>query len=330
MSVDAVSMPDLIRVDNLSKYFPVTRGTLLRRQVGTVKAVDRVSFSVPAGKTLGLVGESGCGKSTVGRLLVRLINPTGGSIHMDGSDITDLSGNELFRRRRDLQFVFQDPMSSLNPRMRIDSIISEPLIVRGTDPAACRNRVAELLELVGLSPRHARRFPHEFSGGQRQRIGIARALATNPRFIVCDEAVSALDVSVQAQIVNLLKRLQRELGLSYLFVAHDLSVVKHVSHEVAVMYLGRIVEIGDRRQVYTAPAHPYTQALLSAVPRPGAVSRRGAGRQILKGELPNPINPPGGCAFHTRCPLAMPRCAVERPELTSVANGQQAACHLLS
>ncbi|WP_157384436.1 ABC transporter ATP-binding protein [Nitratireductor soli] len=329
MSIENVAPPDLIRVDNLSKHFPITRGTLFRRETGAVKAVDRVSFSVSPGKTLGLVGESGCGKSTVGRLLVRLINASDGTIWMDGTDITNISGSDLFRRRRDLQFVFQDPMSSLNPRARVDSIIAEPLIVRGSEAAACRHRVAELLELVGLSPSHARRFPHEFSGGQRQRVGIARALATNPRFIVCDEAVSALDVSVQAQIINLLKRLQSEMGLSYLFVAHDLSVVKHISDEVAVMYLGRIVEIGDKHKVYARPAHPYTQALLSAVPRHGSVARRGAGRQVLTGELPNPINPPGGCPFHTRCPQAMPRCAIERPELVHVANGQQAACHLL-
>ncbi|EKF20474.1 ABC transporter ATP-binding protein [Nitratireductor pacificus] len=329
MPHDLAPAPEILRVENLTKHFPIRRGAVLQRVTGTVKAVDGVSFSVPAGRTLGLVGESGCGKSTIGRLLVRLIDVTSGSIHLDGADITHLKGEELFRRRQDLQFVFQDPMSSLNPRMRVEDIVAEPLLVRGTDGVACRTRVAELLDLVGLSRGHARRFPHEFSGGQRQRIGIARALATNPRFIVCDEAVSALDVSVQAQILNLLKRLQVDLGLSYLFVAHDLSVVKHVSQEVAVMYLGRIIEIGDRRRIYASPAHPYTQALLSAVPRVGAVSRKGAGRQVLAGELPDPINPPGGCAFHTRCAHAMPRCSVERPELEHVSKGHHAACHLV-
>jgi len=294
-----------------------------------VKAVDQVSFAVPAGRTLGLVGESGCGKSTVGRLLVRLIDATDGRIEMDGTDITRMTGPALFERSRDLQFIFQDPLSSLNPRMRVEAIVAEPLAIRGADAASRKARVAELLELVGLSPRHARRFPHEFSGGQRQRIGIARALATNPRFIVCDEAVSALDVSVQAQIVNLLMRLQRDLGLTYLFVAHDLSVVKHVSDEVAVMYLGRIVEIGSRARVFAAPAHPYTRALLSAVPRPAAVQARGAARQVLTGEIPNPIDPPGGCAFHTRCPHALPRCAAERPGLQRVDDGHEAACHLI-
>ncbi|MCR6670133.1 ABC transporter ATP-binding protein [Devosia ginsengisoli] len=328
MLIEGAAGPDLIRVDNLAKHFPVTRGALLRRVVGTVKAVDGVSFAIGHGRTLGLVGESGCGKSTVGRLLVRLIDPTAGSIMLDGTDISRLDGEAMFQHRRNLQFVFQDPMSSLNPRMTVEQIIAEPLVVQGAPVAEQRARVSELLALVGLAPAHRTRYPHEFSGGQRQRIGIARALATNPRFVVCDEAVSALDVSVQAQIVNLLKRLQRELGLSYLFVAHDLSVVRHMSDDVAVMYLGRIVEIGDRRRIFAAPAHPYTKALLSSVPAPRQSARREA-RTLLSGELPSPLNPPSGCAFHTRCPVAFARCKVERPELRSVETGQAAACHLL-
>ncbi len=328
MLIEGATGTDLVRVDNLTKHFPVTRGIVLRRLVGTVKAVDGVSFSIGHGRTLGLVGESGCGKSTVGRLLVRLIDPTAGSIMLEGTDISRLDGEAMFRHRRNLQFVFQDPMSSLNPRMTVEQIIAEPLVVQGAPAAEQRARVGELLGLVGLAPQHRTRYPHEFSGGQRQRLCIARALSLEPAFLVCDEAVSALDVSVQAQIVNLLKRLQHELGLSYLFVAHDLSVVRHMSDDVAVMYLGRIVEIGDRRRVFAAPAHPYTRALLSSVPEPRSSPRRTA-RTLLSGELPSPINPPGGCTFHTRCPVAFARCKLEQPALRSVETGQAAACHLL-
>jgi oligopeptide transport system ATP-binding protein len=326
MSPEAEGAP-LVRVEALVKHFPVTRGVFLKKEIGRVKAVDGVSFSIRHGRTLGLVGESGCGKSTVGRLLARLVPPSSGTIAFDGRDVETLDAAGRLAFRRNLQFVFQDPMSSLNPRLRVGAIIAEPLVIQGVPAAERRRRVEELLGLVGLAPAHRDRFPHEFSGGQRQRIGIARALATNPRFIICDEAVSALDVSVQAQIVNLLERLQRELGLSYLFVAHDLSIVRHVSDEVAVMYLGRIVEIGDRQSIFSRPAHPYTQALLASVPRPRANARRGE-RPMLRGELPSPIDPPPGCAFHTRCSRAMDRCRSETPAMRVLEGPHATACHL--
>jgi oligopeptide/dipeptide ABC transporter ATP-binding protein len=306
----------LLEVRDLSKHF------------GAVQAVDGVSFSIRRGETFGLVGESGCGKSTTGRLVIRLIEPSAGAILFDGEDIAGLGGEALRRRRVDFQMVFQDPYGSLNPRRKIIDAIREPLDIHGVGARAERKRRAfALLDRVGLARQHADRYPHEFSGGQRQRIGIARALALNPRLLVCDEAVSALDVSIQAQIVNLLKDLQRDLGLTYLFIAHDLSVVKHISDRVAVMYLGKIVEIAPRRELFADPLHPYTQALLSAIPRPkpGAGSRR----VVLGGDVPSPSNPPPGCRFHTRCPLAFERCRSEEPPLRALPAGRSAACHLV-
>ncbi len=312
----------LVEVRDLSKHFHGGAGQ------GRVRAVDGVSFSILRGETFGLVGESGCGKSTTGRLIIRLIEPSAGAILFDGEDIARLDGEALRRKRVDFQMVFQDPYGSLNPRRKIIDAIREPLDIHRIGTRADRRRRAfELLERVGLAWLHAERYPHEFSGGQRQRIGIARALSLNPRFLVCDEAVSALDVSIQAQIVNLLRDLQRDLGLTYLFIAHDLSVVKHISDRIAVMYLGKIVEIAPRRSLFADPLHPYTQALLSAIPRPGpkAASRR----VILEGDVPSPLNPPPGCRFHTRCPLAFERCRREEPELRAASPGQSAACHLV-
>ncbi|HEY9368208.1 oligopeptide/dipeptide ABC transporter ATP-binding protein [Streptomyces sp.] len=300
-----------------------------RRRAAPIRAVDGVSFDITAGETLGLVGESGCGKSTTGRTIVRLLEPSAGSVRYDGRDIGHLSQRELKPLRKDLQMVFQDPHSSLNPRQTVARIISDPLLVHGSSAADARKRAAELMELVGLIPEHIDRYPHEFSGGQAQRIGIARALATSPRLVVADEPVSALDVSVQAQIVNLMERLQRELGLAYLFIAHDLSVVKRVCDRVAVMYLGRIVEIGDKERVYAAPAHPYTRALLSAVPLPDPVAERTRERITLLGDPPSPAAPPPGCAFHPRCPKAQAVCRTEAPPLRIGAPGEarQVACH---
>jgi oligopeptide/dipeptide ABC transporter ATP-binding protein len=318
----------LLRAAGLTKHYPISSGTVLRRTVSLLRAVDDVSFEIGAGETLGLVGESGCGKSTVGRLLLRLVEPTAGHVEFMGDDLVTLAPDALRARRRDMQIIFQDPFGALNPRMRVEDIVMEPLLIHGARPGAdSRRRVAHLLDRVGLAARHAGRYPHEFSGGQRQRIGIARALALNPKFIVCDEPVSALDVSVQAQIVNLLQDLQAELGMAYLFIAHDLGVVKHISDRVAVMYLGKLVEIADKKTLYAAPRHPYTQALIAAVPvvKPRARRRKAA----LAGEIPSALDPPSGCRFHTRCPLAMPICREVEPKLVEPAPGQRVACHLV-
>ena len=316
----------LVVVEGLTKHFPVREGMLFAREIGQVRAVDGVSFSIRAGETLGLVGESGCGKSTVAKLLMRLIEPTAGSVRIDGVDLAALDPRALRSARRALQIVFQDPQASLNPRMRAQDIILEPLRIQGARPGPeLTRRAAELLEQVGLSAVQAQLYPHEFSGGQRQRLGIARAISTNPRFIVCDEAVSALDVSVQAQIVNLLQDLQRDLGLSYLFISHDLSVVKHISDRVAVMYLGKIVELADKRSLYRSPVHPYTRALIASIPV--AHPRLRQPRTRLAGDMPSAFAPPSGCAFHTRCPHAQPRCSAEAPPLRSLAPGHTVACH---
>jgi oligopeptide transport system ATP-binding protein len=318
----------LLRVRGLAKHFPIMRGALFPREVGAVRAVDGVDFDVAAGKTLALVGESGCGKSTTGRLILRLIEPSAGEIAFAGTELTRLSPDEMRARRQELQIIFQDPYGSLDPRMTVAEIIEEPLRIHGAgDKGTRRKRVAELLDVVGLAREHATRYPHEFSGGQRQRIGIARALALRPRFVVCDEPVSALDVSIQAQIINLMLDLQKEFGLSYLLIAHDLGVVKHVADQVAVMYLGKIVELADKRPLYAAPKHPYTQALLAAVPVPKPSARRAL--QPLAGEIPSPSAPPSGCRFHTRCPYAEARCRAEEPLLREVAPGQRVACHLV-
>lgn len=316
----------VLKVDRLVKHFPIKRGFITSRTIGHVRAVDDVSFEIGRGETLALVGESGCGKSTTGRLILRLIDPTSGSVTFQGNDIATLPKRELRRMRRHIQLIFQDPYASLNPRMTVDDILSEPLqlhgLAKGTEKA---DRVRELLQTVGLLPEHARRYPHQFSGGQRQRIGIARALAVSPDVIVCDEPVSALDVSIQAQVVNLLQDLQERFGLSYLFIAHDLAVVKHISHRVAVMYLGKLVEIADKRRIYARPLHPYTQALLSAIPKPDPTMDRT--RIILTGDVPSPINPPQGCRFNTRCSFAQDRCRQEEPVLRDAGDGQRVACH---
>lgn len=319
----------LLEVRNLKKYFPVRRG-VLRRVVAHVKAVDGISFFIRQGETLGLVGESGCGKTTAGRTILRLIDPTDGSIlfRNDGNivDIAKLSNRALKPLRRQMQIIFQDPYSSLNPRMTIGDIIGEPLVVHGVGTAAEREaRVKELLEAVGLNPQYMKRYPHEFSGGQRQRIGIARALALGPKLIVCDEPVSALDVSIQAQVINLLEDLQKEFGLTYLFIAHDLSVVRHISDRVAVMYLGKIVEMAETEELFRNPRHPYTEALLSAVPVPDPDYQRE--RIILKGDVPSPVNPPSGCYFHPRCPYAQPICKEQEPAFVDIGGEHFASCH---
>jgi oligopeptide transport system ATP-binding protein len=320
---------ELLHVSGLTKHFPVEQGVLLSRIGGHVSAVDDVSFHVEQGTTLGLVGESGCGKSTTGRMIIRLIEPTSGEIHFDGVDVRRLRGTALKHYRRNVQFIFQDPYASLNPRMTVAEIVSEPLAIQSIGTSAeRRTKVRELLDVVGLNPEHGNRYPHEFSGGQRQRIGVARALMLRPKLIICDEPVSALDVSIQAQIINLLEKLQDEFGLTYLFIAHDLSVVRHISDTVAVMYLGKIVEMGDWKGLYDEPYHPYTQSLLSAVPVPDPAKQRSRERIILRGDVPSPINPPAGCRFHTRCPIAkFPRCSEEEPVLREVAPGHRAACH---
>ncbi len=316
----------LLEIDGLAKLYPIRRGVLFPRETGAVRAVDGISFSLGHGETLALVGESGCGKSTTARLVLRLIEPTAGSVRFEGEDITGLGGAALRKLRRRMQIVFQDPFASLNPRMTVGDILEEPLLVHDIgDRTSRRARVAELLSLVGLAPYQAARYPHEFSGGQRQRIGIARALAVEPALVVCDEPVSALDVSIQAQVVNLLKDLQVRLGLSYLFIAHDLAVVKHVADRVAVMYLGRIVEIGTRAQVFADPRHPYTRVLLAAIPRPDPHRTRAV--QVAGGDVPSPSNVPPGCRFHTRCAFVIDRCRVDDPALHPVAPDHGVACH---
>jgi oligopeptide/dipeptide ABC transporter ATP-binding protein len=320
---------DLLVVDDLKKHFPITRGIIFQKQVASVKAVDGVTFSIRRGETLGVVGESGCGKSTMARCIMRLLEPTGGKVVFDGRDITTSSRKQMRPIRREMMMVFQDPYASLNARKRVGFIIAEALEVHklGT-PAEQKRRVQELLEVVGLNPEHYNRFPHEFSGGQRQRIGIARALAVNPKLIVCDEPVSALDVSIQAQILNLLKDLQSDFGLTYLFIAHDLNVVRHISDRVLVMYLGKVVEMAPREQLYVEPKHPYTGALLSAVPIPNPELGRQRQQVVLEGHVPNPINPPSACNFHPRCPrFHEGHCDVETPELRPLGPDQLAACH---
>jgi oligopeptide/dipeptide ABC transporter ATP-binding protein len=317
----------ILEVDNLVKHFPI-RGGLLQRQVGAVQAVDGVSFSIKAGETLGLVGESGCGKSTTGRTIIKLLEATGGKVIFKGRDITGLSRSQMREVRKEMQIVFQDPYASLNPRMTVREIVSEPLrVTGGWKGKESKAAVKELLKRVGLNPEHGNRFPHEFSGGQRQRIGIARALALNPQMLILDEPVSALDVSIQAQVVNLLKELQEDLGLAYLFIAHDLSVIRHISDRVAVMYLGHIMEIGTREQIFQRPTHPYTQALLSAVPVPDPSKRGKRKRIVLEGDVPSPSNPPSGCRFRTRCWKADQRCAEEVPPLVDHGYDHPSACH---
>ena len=343
----------LLEVSDLKMYFPVTAGLLLKRKVADIKAVDGISFAVREGETLGLVGESGCGKSTTGRAILQLYRPTAGQVFMsppqytshigadengveeatptmgDGGpvDLTTLAGRNLRAYRRQMQMIFQDPYASLNPRMSVGSIVSEPMVIHGLQRGRRKERVRELLETVGLNPYFASRYPHEFSGGQRQRIGIARALAVEPAFIVCDEPVSALDVSIQAQIINLLEDLQSDFGLTYLFIAHDLSVVRHISHRIAVMYLGKIVELAQSDRLYENPLHPYTQALISAVPIPDPALERRRERLILTGDVPNPIAPPPGCNFHTRCPIAIDICREEDPEWREIVEDHFVRCH---
>jgi oligopeptide transport system ATP-binding protein len=320
----------LLDVQNLKMYFPITQGLIVQRHVGDIKAVDGITFSIKHGETLGLVGESGCGKSTTGRAILQLYRPTDGDVFFKGDNLTQMKGEALRRMRRQMQMIFQDPYASLNPRMTVGNIISEPLEVHSiySSRAERRERVQELLRVVGLNPYFVNRYPHEFSGGQRQRIGVARALAVNPEFIVCDEPISALDVSIQAQIINLLEDLQAEFGLTYLFIAHDLSVVRHISDRIAVMYLGKLAELAERDELYQNPLHPYTQALLSAVPIPDPVIEEKRQRIILEGDVPSPANPPKGCNFSTRCPRVMDVCYEVDPEFKDLGGNHWVACHL--
>lgn len=322
-----MSQKPILRVTNLKTYFDVTKGLFAKKQI--VKAVDDVSFEVMPNETFGLVGESGCGKSTLGRTIVKLYDPVSGSIEFEGRDISNLRGKKVKEYHNDVQMIFQDPYASLNPRMTVGEIIKEPMVIHNIydSDAAREAKAVELIKIVGLKPDHIRRYPNEFSGGQRQRIGIARALALNPKFIVCDEPISALDVSIQAQIINLLEKIQDELGLSYLFIAHDLSMVKHISDRIGVMYLGHIVECGPSNDVYHRPLHPYTVALLSAIPIPDPKISKAKNRIVLEGEIPSPINPPSGCVFSTRCPKATERCHLEKPQMTQVGT-RQISCFL--
>lgn len=320
----------LVRVENLTKHFPITRGLIFQKQVGAVQAVDGLNFDIYQGETFGMVGESGCGKSTTGRAILQLHKPTAGKVFYEDTELTTATPQTMQHMRRNMQIIFQDPYASLNPRMTVGNIIAEPLEVHNIGTSAERQeRVQDLLRLVGLNPYFVNRYPHEFSGGQRQRIGVARALALEPKFIVCDEPISALDVSIQAQVVNLLEKLQDELGLTYLFIAHDLSMVRHISDRVSVMYLGKMVELATREELYRNPLHPYTQALLSAVPIPDPVKESKRKRVILEGDVPSPINPPSGCHFHPRCPIAAEICSQAEPEWREVSTGHWVACHLV-
>jgi len=320
----------LLKVDHLVKHFPIMKGVFIQKQVGAVHAVDDVSFDVYKGETLGLVGESGCGKSTTGRAILQLYRPTSGSVFYEGKDLVKLKGEELRKTRRRMQMIFQDPYASLNPRMTVGQIITEPMLIHDMiSQKDAQGEAERLLKLVGLNPAYTSRYPHEFSGGQRQRIGIARSLALEPALIVCDEPISALDVSIQAQVVNLLEDLQAELGLTYLFIAHDLSMVRHISDRVAVMYLGIIVELTTRDELYANGLHPYTKALLSAVPIPDPMVEMKRKRIILTGDVPSPINPPSGCRFRTRCPIAAEICAQQKPDFREVSPGHWVACHMV-
>lgn len=320
----------LLEIRDLKMHFPIYEGVFVRKETARVRAVDGLTFNIERGETLGLVGESGCGKSTTGRAILQLYTPTAGEVLFDGKDLCKMGPKELHEQRRNLQMIFQDPYASLNPRMTVNDIISEPLKVHKlASGIQAQRRVQELMEIVGLDPRFIRRYPHEFSGGQRQRIGIARALACNPKFIVCDEPISALDVSIQAQIMNLLEDLQQEFGLTYLFIAHDLAAVRHISTRIAVMYLGNMVELATGEDLYERPSHPYTRALISAVPIPDPEVEETRERIVLEGDVPSPINPPSGCVFHTRCPFAWERCKKEKPAFHDIAQGHFVRCHLV-
>jgi oligopeptide transport system ATP-binding protein len=323
----ATATEPLVRVTNLSKYFPVTRGAVVTRKIGDIKAVDRISFDIYAGETLGLVGESGCGKTTTGRVILKLVEPSDGQIVYDEQDITPFDKKSMAPLRRQMQIIFQDPYASLNPRLTVGEAIGEPLVAHGmANRAEAKERVLELLRVVGLAPFHYNRYPHEFSGGQRQRVGIARSLVMNPKFIVADEPVSALDVSIQAQIINLLQRIQADYDLTFLFISHDLGVVRYLSNRVVVMYLGRLAEMGETEQLFAEPKHPYTQALLSAVP--SVKRRKTQSRMVLYGDVPTPFNPPAGCRFNTRCPMVMDKCREVEPTWQDTGNGHFVACHL--
>lgn len=320
----------LLHVDNLVKHFPIKQGIIIKKTVGVVHAVDSISFDIHKGETLGLVGESGCGKSTAGRTILQLYRPTVGHVYYDGIDLAMIKGEELRKMRRKMQMIFQDPYASLNPRMTVGEIVGEPFVIHHLHrKGKTKQRIEELLELVGLSASFYNRYPHEFSGGQRQRIGVARAIALNPDLIVCDEPISALDVSIQAQVINLLEDLQKKFNLTYLFIAHDLSMVRHISDRIAVMYLGKIMELAPRYDLFNEPLHPYTKALLSAVPIPDPLVEEKRHRMVLKGDVPSPINPPSGCRFRTRCPIAEPICEEEVPEMREVRPDHYAACHLV-